>query len=504
MIVARLADTAKARPGRLPAAGARLGVRIAARDLALLGMSVVAAGALVTVGPRAWLVACVALSGVVIGLATTRSAERSALGEIVFASVAVAVLFAGLNAIRPVGSLAVSDLALAAALGFVGIALLVDPSRGVKIAPPGWLLAAAAGFLVAGLLIELFPPHHLPQLSGFTDPLYAGRADGRMSTNLSGALRLAATVLLVPVLIAAAAASRRRVRFLAELWIAGVMISGLVGILGYYGVSIAGDLGGTEHWGPRFEQVGLTVHPNTLGLTSAMTLPIVIARLGSADWKRRLYYLAVIAVLVGAIAVSGSRVALVAGALGVALILVLNSHTRKLAALLGIVAVVSIGLSSVADLGWVPVIERFRYEGIVDERRVILYEEGLRAIGERPIVGYGFENLRGAHNIYLQVLQAGGLLSLLSFLLLLAGALTVGRRCARSADLPPDLRALANGLTASIAVWLVAGLVLNHLLDRFLYVPIGLLLAIAAILAQAQASQDQPLERHRPESGTTT
>ncbi|MGH2993228.1 MAG: O-antigen ligase family protein [Solirubrobacterales bacterium] len=460
---------------------------VAARDLALWGVPVVAAGALVTVGPRAWVAGCVAVTGVALALVPTRSGERSAIGEILFVSVAVAVLFAGLNAIRPGGALTVSDLAILAALWFAVLGLVVDPDLSRRLTPPWWLIAAAGGLLVAGLAAELFPPGEIPELTDFGDPLYAGVAGGPGSTNLAGAVRLAGTLLLVPVLIASAADSPRRVNFLAELWIAGALVSAVVAIVGQLDVSL-GPLSGLVHEFWR-EQAGLTVHPNMLGLISAMTLPILIARLGTADWRRRVYYIAVIAILVGAIGASGSRIALVSGVLGVALVLFLTRGTWKLAALLAAAAVVAIGATTVVDLGSVPVVHRLTTEGIVDQRRVILYEEVWEAIQARPLLGYGFQNLRGTHDVYLQLLQAGGLLALLSFLLFAAGTLTVGVRCGRSAHLPPDLRALARGLTASIAVWLLAVLVLNIFLDRFLYVPIGLLLGIAGLLLRAQASQ---------------
>ena len=456
------------------------------RDAALWGVAVLAAGALVTVGPRAWLLASVVVAGVVIALVPARRGERSALGEALFLSAAVAVAFAALNTIRPVGSLTVTDLAFLAALGLAALALVADPSSGRKLMPPWWLTATAAGLLLAGLLVELFPPDRLPELTDFADPLYAGSTGGSASTNLAGAIRLAATLLLVPMLVAAAADSRRRVHLLTELWIAGVLISGLVAVLGEQGISI-GPLGGLvrDFWR---EQGGLTVHPNILGLTSAMTLPIVIARIGSADWRRRVYYVAVMAILVGAIGASGSRIALIAGTIGVALVVFLGRATWKLTAVFAAAAVVLIGATFVVDLGSVPVVERIRTEGIVDERRVILYEEAWEAVEGRPIMGYGFQNLRGTHDAYLQLLQAGGVLALLSFLLFSAATLTVGLRCSRSADLPPDLRALARGLTTSIAVWLLAVIVLNLVLDRFLYVPIGLLLGIAALLPRAQAA----------------
>jgi O-antigen ligase len=484
--VSHPADTASAPPARFLDRSGRTSTVVLARDVALLGMTAVAAGALVTVGPRAWLLASVAVAGVAIALVPARAGGRSAIGEALFVSVALAVLFATLNAIRPVGSLTVADLALLGALGLGGLALVADPSSSRKLMPPWWLAAAAAGFLFVGLLVELFPPGRHPQLTDFADPLYAGGTGGTASTNLAGAIRLAGTVLLVPVLVASAADSRRRIHLLAELWIAGVLISALVAVLVEQGVIGYGS--GIVHYFWR-EQGGLTVHPNVLGLTSAMTLPIVIARVGSAGWRRRVYYVAAIAILVGGIGASGSRIALIAGAIGVALVIFLGTATWKLTAVLAAAAVVLVGASFVVDLGSSPVVERIRTEGLVDERRVVLYEEALDAVKGEPILGYGFENLRGVHDVYLQLLQAGGVIALLSFLLFAAGTLTVGIRCGRSADLPPDLRALARGLTTSIAVWLLAVVVLNLVLDRFLYVPVGLLLGIAALVTRRQRSQ---------------
>jgi O-antigen ligase len=467
---------------------------VVARDAALWGVPVVAAGALVTVGPRAWLLASVAVAGVAIALVPGRPGARTALGEALFLSVAVAVLFAAANALRPAGSLTVTDLAFLGALGLAALTLVADPSSRRRLMPPWWLIVAVGGLVLAGLLVELFPPDQLPQLTSFNDPLYAGSIESGASSNLAGATRLAATLLLVPVLVAAAADSHRRVHLLTELWIAGVLVSGLVGILGEQGLSI-GPLSGhaRNFW---WEQGGLTVHPNVLGLTSAMTLPIVISRAGGADWRRRVYYVAVIAILVGAIAASGSRIALIAGAFGVVLVMFLGKATWKLTAVLAAAAVVLIGASFVVDLGSVPVVERIRTAGIVDERRVILFEETWEAVEARPILGYGFQNLRGTHDVYLQLLQAGGALALLSFLLFAAGALAMGLWCGRREGLPEDLRALARGLTASIAVWLLAVLVLNVFLDRFLYVPIGLLLGVAALAPRAQpfkASKPSPV-----------
>jgi O-antigen ligase len=472
------------------------------RDAVFWGALLVAAAALVTLAPRSWPVASVVAVGLVIAVIPARLGERTALGEIVFMSVAVAVLFAGLNAIRPGGALTVSDLAILAAVWFAALGLVTDPVLSHRLKPPGWLLAAAGGLVMAALLVELLPPDQLPELTDFADPLYAGTASGAASTNLAGAMRLAGTLLLVPVLVAAAADSRSRIYVLTELWIAGALINAAVAIVGQVAGSV-GPLSVIEHEFWR-EQAGLTVHPNMLGLISAMTLPIVISRLGIGRWRRRLYYWAAIAMLVAAIGVSGSRIALISGALGAVLVIGLSAGTWRLAALLTAAGAVVTGAILVVGLSSVPVVERITTEGLIDPRRVILYEEVWNAIQARPLLGYGFENLRGTHNPYLQLLQAGGLLALFSFLLFAVGALTVGVRCGRTADLPPDLRALARGLTSSVAVWLVAVLVLNIFLDRFLYVPVGLLLGIAGLLLRERALRNQtPRDRaFQPSSST--
>ena len=495
-------ETARARPGRLPASGGRHGGFVAARDVALGGVVVIAAGALVTVGPRAWLLACVVVTGVAVALAPARSGERSALGEILFLSVAVAVMFAGLNAVRPAGALTLSDLAILAALWFAALGLVIDPALGRRLIPPWWLTVAAGGLVVAGLVAELFPPGEIPEVTDFADPLYAGSTGGAASTNLAGAIRLAGTLLLVPMLIAAAADSRQRVILLTELWIGGALISAVIAIIGQLGFS-TGPLGAIEHDFWR-EQAGLTVHPNMLGLISAMTLPIVISRLSGADWRHRVYYIAAIAALLGAVAASGSRIALICGAIGVVLVVILTTGTWKLAALLAGAGALAVGATIAMDLGSVPVVHRITTEGIIDPRRAILYEEAWQAIQARPLLGYGFDNLRGTHNVYFQLLQAGGLLALFSFLLFAAGTLMVGVRCGRIADLSPDMRALALGLTSSIAAWLIAVLVLNIFLDRFLYVQVGLLLAIAGLVLRDRARRDQTLGDRASQPSSST
>ena len=155
-------DTARAGPRRLPVGSGRHAIAALARDAALLGVPVLAAGALVTVGPRAWLLASLAVAGLAIALVPARVGERSALGELLFLSVALAVVFAGLNAIRPAGSLTASDLAFLVALGLAALALVIDPSTSRKLMPPWWLVGATVGLLIAGMLVGSSPRTSFP------------------------------------------------------------------------------------------------------------------------------------------------------------------------------------------------------------------------------------------------------------------------------------------------------------------------------------------------------
>ena len=55
------------------------------------------------------------------------------------------------------------------------------------------------------------------------------------------------------------------------------------------------------------------------------------------------------------------------------------------------------------------------------EERAQIYPAVWHEILQRPIVGHGFEYVRGAHNIYLQLLHAGGIIALTAFLIFAAG-----------------------------------------------------------------------------------
>lgn len=102
-----------------------------------------------------------------------------------------------------------------------------------------------------------------------------------------------------------------------------------------------------------------------------------------------------------------------------------------------------------------------------------------RGFVERPLTGYGFQVVRGALSVPLQLLTAGGIVALAAYLTVLGGAAYTGLRFAADRALPSNVQATAMALVVSLIVWLIVGFVENNTFDRFIYAPVALILAIS-------------------------
>ena len=116
-------------------------------------------------------------------------------------------------------------------------------------------------------------------------------------------------------------------------------------------------------------------------------------------------------------------------------------------------------------------------------------DDSLEYIRDRPFVGYGFEWIEVSHNIYLQLLLSGGLFALIGYLLVMAGYLREAIRLrSRLSGLRLDLLTAAS---VSIITYLVLGLVLPDIVDRYLYLPVALVLSMSA-LARSSPDPESP------------
>jgi O-Antigen ligase len=411
------------------------------------------------------------------------TATASALGALAVVLVGAGVGAATLNALRVPTWL----IDLVGAGGFVtasnvtygdallvagGAALLLGILAGARIPrPPVWLVASGAGILIAGLIAAFGSPS--------------------LDVDVLPVFRFVIALVGVPLLIAWAIRSRGALRLVVTCWLAAAAIACLFGISERLGLTNL-EAAITGHaWNTYTQRVaGLTTHPNHLALVAAMALPIALSRAfttpaGMLRSIRSLGYALVAAVLMGGVLLSGSRAGLVAATAGVLVAILL--HERRARALVTVILVAVVGVVALNAFGpdegaLGSAAERLTGADASalrsDEDRVSGYRQAIERVGENPVYGEGFSKIRSAHDIYLQLLQGGGLIALAAFAWFAFGALSTGRRLVFRGDLPPEERALASAAFASLFAWLLYGIAQNAIYDRYLYIPVGILLAL--------------------------
>jgi O-antigen ligase len=307
-------------------------------------------------------------------------------------------------------------------------------------------------------------------------------------------------LLLLPFVIAQVAWDWTRITWLAETWVAGAAIAGAVGTASYLG--LIHGLSRNPEAAAVVRVYGLTTQPNVYGSAAAMAIPIAAFFCGSTKGAKRACYFVALIVLLVAVGLSGSRAAIVGGVFGLCVLAVTDPGARaflKRAAIVAIGLILAVGLASFRS---VPVFQRLfggserttTEVATSDKTRETIYPKVWSEIEHRPIVGHGFEYLRGSHNIYLEVLHAGGAIGLVALLLLLFGVFKVGlSRVPSTAS-----NGLIRALFASALSWLaVIGLTETGIFDRYHYVPIALLVSVWAVSRKA-APADQPSKPRTP------
>jgi hypothetical protein len=371
------------------------------------------------------------------------------------------------NGLRVWLDMTVADLFLLAA----GLVLLPQFLTKPQLRPafPTWLVASGSLLLASGAISSMGE-----------DPF----------GNLVPAIRFVVTLSLAPVIFAIAAGHRRRLSLMTTLWLFSAAANGAVALSDLLGLtSIGPGLTGLELQG---RAAGLTVHPNHLALACAMALPVAVHRASTTrNMSVQSVYLALAAAIALGLLASGSRAGILAGVTGVVLVALLQRRGRTaivLALVGGAAAILIVGsLSSSNSDQLLTGIQRLtggQSVGNSDATRLEYYRVAITEFASKPLAGNGFAVVRNAHDIYLQLLQAGGLVALTAFGLFALNTLWLGVRLAHEPTLPQTMQGLATALTASMAVWLLAGLAQNQVYDRFLYVPAGVLLALSVVAAQ--------------------
>lgn len=429
-------------------------------------------------------------------LIRSSGAREGLLHYLATATVAAGVLVVTFSAVRPLSGATLADLLFLVGAGFMVLHLMSSPSLPARV--PLWLTGGAYGILVVGLLSAAFAPPVTSEISasGVTVPVSSD-----FGGNILVAVRFAVTVALLPLLIATVSDSRARVERIVGLWLASVVVNCLVALSDSLDLTSIGEQVTGLASAPG-RAIGLTPHSNHLATIAAMAIPVAASRATTAQSSlgRWLSWSSVLVMAAG-IGVSGSRAGLLAGALGVAVVLLRQRHERmrtiRRVATVGVACVLltsAFGSGSLSDLS----VGLDRLTGKVQSSsvqvsnagRLQAYERAIDDFTQHPLTGTGLGVVRLAHNLYLQLLQGGGVLLLCAFALFASGALKLAYRLSRDARLPADMQNLAGALMTSLAVWLIAGLVQNPLYDRYLYLPVGILLGLYFVALRARVIRD--------------
>jgi O-antigen ligase len=126
-------------------------------------------------------------------------------------------------------------------------------------------------------------------------------------------------------------------------------------------------------------------------------------------------------------------------------------------------------------------------------QRSLVNDAAWAQVKARPLEGVGYGVLGGAHNMYLQLLDAGGVIALVSFIVFIGG---VGSSLRRALSGP--LRDEAIVCAIAILAWLLNGIFDNQVADKYLYLVPGLLLAIGRTTWLLQVGPVKPERRLAP------
>ena len=410
------------------------------------------------------------------------------IDRLAYLAVAVSVLAITWNGLRLVGAVANVFLVPAFLMVVVRTVVLRKP-----IPLPPWLFAASIGFLLAAMLRLIFPPdsgtlndiliHYRTIPQGTDQPtIFAARSD------IATLIQFMVGVVVIPLLVASVANTPRRIERLLDVFIWGAVINAAVGIVDWVGLHIV-PIQVAAH-----RSAGLTVHPNYLALTCTIATPLAMLWISRGARWRNVGIGATFLLLAGAYA-SGSRAGAVTAILAVVVTMIAIPHLRT--GLGWTIPVVGVVLVVLIYFAGDQIIQQIRISGDVgtsvntagsDTQRSQLAHLALDQFAARPVSGVGFSVIADAHSIYLQLLAAGGVIAMASFLTYMGGLAAAAWRA-----LATPMRDIAVVLSLSILMWLINGIIDNQLGDKYLWVVPGLLIAVSYATSRARAPEREPL-----------
>ncbi|BBY28616.1 O-antigen ligase family protein [Mycolicibacterium sediminis] len=367
-----------------------------------------------------------------------------------------------------IAGLQLADMFLVMSLGVIGVLVVFGDLR-FRI--PWWLFAPVVALLACLLALSVVP---------IPDAVFGARYQPPFITPDSLVKALYWIIALVAVPLAAVACSAldaRVVTWILACFLAGVCVSAMVALTDLTALThIAQSIGYDSN---NRRQPGLTVHPNSLGITCVIAAPFAVHFMNQA----RHHWLPTIAlvILFGGALATGSRGTQAVLPLAVLAAILVSPHKKRVLGLLAGIAVAGIlgGFFILQQLvlGFLGELLRFGGTNVNtggDTERRMVTLQALEDISRYPFFGIGIEHIVEAHNIYLQILSAGGLVLAAGMFTYWFCALFSCWRAGRHGV------AVAPFLVISIVAWLAIGAIENQLTDRLLYYTVGCAAALAA------------------------
>lgn len=272
-------------------------------------------------------------------------------------------------------------------------------------------------------------------------------------------------------------------RFLVLAWSAGCLYGA-----GYAVAYVKGYLPGVIDWSWVYLRrvSGLTMHANVLGLSSVMAMPGLFMILFSrAPALLRLAVLPLFWLVWLAVDYSGSRAA--AGAFFLFPLVYLSmlggSWSKRLQTVALLVPAGFVMWASLVFLyqGGEGVLHRVRFGGLSSNAaRDLINRLSWEQAMESPLFGTGFQVLRIAHNIFLQIFHAAGLVGLLAYLVVMLLPLCLLLRA--SLQLPKTLRGLVAAIATAMSVVITLSIFKPSLTDLSTSIVFALTLYLVVLL----------------------
>lgn len=388
---------------------------------------------------------------VVLALFAVVAFWRDRLFDLVIALGILTVSFSGIE----IGPVTAPDIFLLPAAVMLGFRHVVSWNKNV----PMWLLGSAVTLFAAGMLAQV----------AFVD---------LPSRSLVILLQLCISLVYVPLVVSLSVQNLQQLRRLSGLFVVSACISTFFGLLEFLGITdvasrLSGFSGFTYNGG---RPASFTAHPNQLGLVSVLAFPFAMEL-----FRRNRIWAPSLLLLLTGVMISGSRTALAGLVVAAIVTLWVRGTLTTTRVLKGAVTLVLVGALATAAGVDVTLDRVFSSDDAVTEAteaRTDSVRTALNDFKAHPLTGVGFGG--NAHSLYVQIVQGAGLLALAGFIWFAQRTL----RVARSMRAHP----LAMAAGASMATWLITGLVHPGLYERYLYIPAGIILGVRTLVRRREAA----------------